>query len=308
MKKLCVLTALLLCAAMLFGCAPKTQIEQPVAEQPAAEETPAETVPAQEAGEGEAARPSMLDMDAALAAMLNGDGGMQLAAWQEFTGSAKIMDGTTEVPVSVEIGDEDACSVIVDYQNDDLQYFYNVKSYVADIDDRDGYTELIVTGDSGSDDYDTRIYRVVNGLLQQVTLYGCALGGDGKGTLLLDGAVDVLGTYGAQYEYTAATETLNFARSSVYTRVRSDDDWEYLSLTVKKDGLPVRSADGASELTLPAGTKLLMIMTDGESEAALMDEADSCYRVSVERNEAEWGWLIGGISENEWFDYVPYSG
>jgi len=308
MKKLCIIAALMLCAAMLFGCAPEGAVEQPPVEAPA--ETPAGAPAEKPAEGGEALDPaSKKDVSASLAYMISGGQERELAAWQEFTGTAAIMDGENEVPVAVKATGEDGCLISVGEYSDEQEYLFNFKSYVGDVDTSDGYTELIVTGDCGSDDYVTFIYRVQNGELKPASLGGCALGIYGDGTLLVDGCVDVLGTYGARCEWAMEPNAFNFERSSVYARVMDDEAWEYLALTVKKDGLPVRSAADGAALTLPAGTKLLMVMTDGESEAALVDEAGNYYLVSVAENETDgWGWMIDGTGENEWFENVPYAG
>ena len=179
--------------------------------------------------------------------------------------------------------------------------------WLADL-DWDGVTELIFSGDMGSDDYVTCVWR--GDTLESVSLTGFSFrGGDGPaadgravfsaGRLFLEGYVSQLGTY----------------RSVIPCELRDGvivpeegSHWEYTSnrtvLTVKHY-LPALM-DDAGEITLAPGTELLLLGTDGETVYFSADGRTGTLR--AEPSEDAGGWLIGGVAESEAFETLPYAG
>ena len=56
------------------------------------------------------------------------------------------------------------------------------------------------------------------------------------------------------------------------------------------------------------GEELMLAETDEMSYVILERRDGAQLLVNVEKNEEEWGWLIGGISEEEWFEALMYAG
>ena len=186
------------------------------------------------------------------------------------------------------------------------EYFYNPTAHVGDALKSDGTYELYVCGDTGSDDYETCIYRVKDGALEKTQIYGTVLGLDGNGTALADTAVDVLGTYGGLVNFKLAGDEFRFDVSSEYTVAQYDFDTR--PLVTKKDGLTAADVATEEALTLPAGTKLLLLGTDCESYARLEREDGSEVLLALSRNSEYWGYRVGGEDESEWFEELLYAG
>ncbi len=64
-----------------------------------------------------------------------------------------------------------------------------------------------------------------------------------------------------------------------------------------------------AERVLEKGEKIFITATDYESFVEFVTEAGERGRVAVEPNTAEWGYLIAGEPEQDYFeDMLPYAG
>lgn len=219
-------------------------------------------------------------------------------------------DGTEET-ISVQVGKEDSATLTVvsngKKQQDFQEYFYMADCHVGDADGSDGSKELYLCGDTGSDDYITYQYRLVDGELIRQELNGKVLFINENGEISLETVVDLLGSYGARTTYRFSNDA--FTPASGYTIYKSIGAWQQMPLETKKEGLPVTLEATGVQTLLPAGTKLLPVETDRATYVTCEQEDGSLVKVEVARKDGdEWGWNIAGISEDEWFVMVPYAG
>ena len=311
MKKLVVLlTTLLLAALLLAACA---------APAPGAQNTPDEPEPQQEAPEDTPA-PEKTAAPAASVWQLLGESAPisgQSSAIEMLTVQADLdADGSPETIAVTSDDDRYAATILIDsatvhYAEDMDTVLFMASAYLADVDTSDGYCELFIKGNMGSDDWTTVVYRVVNGEVRRTEFYDTVLSADGSGMIEVESVVDVLGTYAGRCKL-ALEQGFTFVRATPYTIAYEADGPEYRTLTLIKDGFPVRVTGGDMEgkdVTLPAGTRLLLRETDEESYAILEGEDGTLYRAALSLNEElDWGWIIGGMSETEWFDTLLYAG
>ncbi len=181
--------------------------------------------------------------------------------------------------------------------------------HIGDVTAGDGAKELYICGDIASDDYVTYIYRIQNGTLQRAEIFGTVMFADGGGTLPVITVVNVLGSYAGYCQY-ALGDDFTFTLSSPYAVLRYIGDWEDRKLTVAKDGIsaiPVASTTSAT-IPLSKGEELMLAETDEMNYVILERRDGSQLLVNVEKNEEEWGWLINGIPEEEWFGMLMYAG
>ncbi|MEG1548392.1 MAG: hypothetical protein RR527_06605 [Clostridia bacterium] len=188
---------------------------------------------------------------------------------------------------------------------------YGVSCHIADTLEDDKSVEFYITGDMASDDYVTYIYRVKDGKLECADIYGIAtMENIGSGTVSVNEIIDVLGTYSAVCKYELQDE-FAFVRSTPYTIERNKDGWSDRKIVVKKDGLPAKITDEDMELkdiTLPIGTQLALTETDCNSYALLQREDGVAVLIEISKEDGGWGWSIGGIAEEEWFEELMYAG
>ena len=74
-----------------------------------------------------------------------------------------------------------------------------------------------------------------------------------------------------------------------------------------KKALPVTMSDG-SQTSLPVGTQLSVTATDAQSVVFFKTGAGSTGSIAIEQAGDGYSWLIGGVSENEYFETLPYAG
>lgn len=228
----------------------------------------------------------------------------------DFDGSGKPVT----VKMDIDTSDDD---VEIEFKTgtveleDEYEYFFNASCYVADIDVSDGMKEFILTGDTGSDDYITIVYRVIGNKLQKTEIpFGSVVNATGDGLVSVEGNIDVLGTYGASCLYMLNSGKLSFELASDYSVIRDDDFKEYRTITVAKSGLPAfDGGDFTNKIKLDKGTKLCLVSSDAKSFAILEREDGSMIKLDIAHPSGEqWGWEIDGRSENEWFEFLPYAG
>ena len=284
---------------LLFGCIESTPSSEPVQIQT--------TEPALETTVGG---------EAAAGAEERGENAAPEAAWIPLDPSQRMlldMDGDGEQEAVLVSVDEDAYTTTVTVEDGDAVRTETLeaamtflRAYDGDANADDGLRELYLTGNCGSDDYETHVFCIKDGELKHAWLYGEIVSADGA-MVTLRTSVDVLGTFGAMCEYVLSDDWSFVMEPPVYTVIHFEDEWTYRGITVKRDGLPATDASGAA-VALPAGTRLLLAETDARSYAALEDEGGARYRVAIEKHNDEWEWYIDGIPESEWFEMLPYAG
>lgn len=178
------------------------------------------------------------------------------------------------------------------------QYFHWLRNcYVIRQDDR---TLLMVDGDMASDDYVTVLLDISDGTIRELSSAYASIDTPGVHTALLGIRVDALGTYSSKihYDISAGNELQPLETEYII-------DSAYQNLITKKE-LPVTGEDG-TESTLPVGTSLLPLATDGKSYIRLMDvDTDKEYTVYFTREE--YTIMIDDIEEYEYFEMLPYAG
>lgn len=233
----------------------------------------------------------------------------------DFDGTIVIdldLDGSLE---NIGVSQNEDGTVTVEHTDGDEHFagtidpLYITECYIDDVTESDGYLELFVTGDMASDDYATHIYRFKDSVTEESVIYGIVKNAAGEGSLIVHETVDVFGTYGAECRY-SLKDGLEFEVSSPYTVVQYEG-FEERKITVIRDDLPAQAfLDGVEyeDVLLPAGTELLLIETDCKSYGLFTTEDNKIIRIAITKKPDEWGWFIDGISEEEWFDGLSYSG
>ncbi len=222
-------------------------------------------------------------------------------------------DGETET-LTVQV-DENAWTTTVTIVDGGKTYtdkldeaFFYPDGHIGDASLDDGSVELYLSGDVGSDDYLTEVYRVKDGQLSRTEISGTVLLAEGNGFVRVSTVVDVLGTYGATCDYRLDSAAFSYARASDYSITRYDGFFDDRVLTLQKDGLPADDLANAAAVKLPAGTRLVLAETDEKSYALLETQDGVQYRVQITRPENDWIWYIDGTPEQDWFGELMYAG
>lgn len=166
--------------------------------------------------------------------------------------------------------------------------------------------QIVVSGDTGSDDYTTWVFRYEGAVLKSVTLDGYAVELPGDGTLTLSVNVDLFGTYGGLVQYTIGQD-LSATRSSDYEIEMHEGFAEERMLTVRRDGLTAKTAAGEA-VALPVGTTLLLQSTNLQDVARCSSSLGEDVYLTVYRLPDDWQWYIDGVAEGEWFGELMYAG
>jgi hypothetical protein len=90
--------------------------------------------------------------------------------------------------------------------------------------------------------------------------------------------------------------------SSDYTA----QDWDWSMITSAL--VPVTLDGQTSPTTLPVGTRLIPINTDGETYVHFITEDGTKGTIYVTFNSDSWGYSIDGIDEYDLFENLPYAG
>ncbi|MEG1525708.1 MAG: hypothetical protein RR475_11935 [Clostridia bacterium] len=220
-------------------------------------------------------------------------------------------DGKDEV-ISCMVDKEDLLTINIAQQDgriytDKQVYLSGVSVHIGDTQIGDGYRELYVCGDTGSDDYVTNIYRIEQGNLRKAELWGQVECVDGNGQLRISTVVNILGTYGAVCGYTM-NKNYQFERTMDYAVFQHIGSWDDRGLTTKIDKLPVTFMDTITPTTLPKGSRLLLLQTDQEHYAVLECPDGQTVRVELVKNTEMWSWSIDGTPEELWFGELFYAG
>ncbi|MDE7324372.1 MAG: RsiV family protein [Lachnospiraceae bacterium] len=174
----------------------------------------------------------------------------------------------------------------------------------------DGRSFLIFYCDYASDDYVTYVYEVTGGKvracdkLDDVSFVGSYLGASEKFYLGTDELglfmhLNVFGSYTGSMKYHLTEEGKLVQAEEIFV---IDTPFE---LTVVKE-LPV-TLEGV-ETTIPAGSVLKITGTDNAGTAYFRLDTGETGTISYVRDREQWQLLIDGVSENEYFEMLPYAG
>ena len=238
-------------------------------------------------------------------------------------------DGTVEhVCVRMDFfEDEEAFQLRV--ETDDAVYTYSTYilyqgvAYAADL-DADGAIEVLLCGDEASADFFTWCLKFdpAQGIYPLPFAdanrsentdeyfdmgYGRIDAIDGN-TLTMSGSQDMLGTWWCSREFTLRDGRFDLDDDGVWHVMIDMDDpdvWEYKSLTLVRE-LKATAPDG-SAITLQPGERFVITETDKKYAAFQTQDGVTGVIVTEPDTENGWGCLIDGISEFDYFEYVPYS-
>ena len=195
--------------------------------------------------------------------------------------------------------------VMIDQRSGSVQLpHYAPQLWLADL-NGDNLVEIYFGGDMASDDYAFSVWTVDEMGLELVKIDGqsyipARITSFEDKTLKLEQAIDVLGTYHGTSSYCfGATDELE--QLDAYWQIEST-----FALKLKK-ALPVTMSDG-SQTSLPVGTQLSVTATDAQSVVFFKTGAGSTGSIAIEQAGDGYSWLIGGVSENEYFETLPYAG
>ncbi len=185
------------------------------------------------------------------------------------------------------------------------------KLWLCDL-DYDGVCEIFYSGDMGSDDYITCGWH--GDTLEPVSFNAM----DGTGTLetmdgelvfsagtpVIRGWVYQMGTY-------AANRICSYSKEGLFTPEESAE-WSYrgntFALTLRRD-LPVTFDLTGQAGTIPAGSTIILTGSSGDL-ARFVTGNGATGTISLEHRTDGFasGWFIDGVSENEYFEMLPYAG
>ena len=178
----------------------------------------------------------------------------------------------------------------------------------------DGRVFVLLVADHASDDYELFLYEVTDGKLkmtdQQDNLFigdGSVLAGGRKnGMLMLKKNVNVFGSYQCGMTYSIGDDG-KLVPDEEFFQVDTDN-YPYSVLTVTRE-LPV-SVNGG-QTTLQTGTQIRITGTN-DAGIALFETTDG--KVSGEihytdpDNDTEFYHKINGVTEDQYFESIPYAG
>ena len=164
----------------------------------------------------------------------------------------------------------------------------------------------LIEVDMASDDYVTYVYRLTDGVIEEVTILDAAIdqGNVNSDGIQMEFRVSLLGTYGAMKTYRFDENGMFATEDTEYALSRN----EYALTTVVD--LPVLMDEEETEHTLPAGSHIILTATDDETYVKFkLQETGQTGVLKVERNEEERYLItVNGMEEQECFEMLPYAG
>lgn len=162
----------------------------------------------------------------------------------------------------------------------------------------------MVEVDMASDDYETTIYRLTDGVIEKTAQIGAAIdqGNINSDSIVMESWVYLLGTYGG-------VKTYRFDENGEF----GTEDTEYVLhrneiVLTTTTSLPVTLDD--AESTLPAGSHIVINATDNETYVKFtIRETGQTGVMEVNREEIDYyNVTINGMNENDCFEFLPYAG
>lgn len=160
--------------------------------------------------------------------------------------------------------------------------------------------------DCASDDYETYIYRLTNGIIEKVDTIGSSIDGGNINAqeAKMESWIYFLGTYGGVKTYQFDENGKFVTNDTEYVLERN----QYV-LTTKAE-LPVLIDGEELECILLPGSHIILTATDGETYVKFMiQETGQMGTMMVERDpEFVSNSRINGIKEEDCFEFLPYAG
>lgn len=178
----------------------------------------------------------------------------------------------------------------------------------------DGRVFVLLVADHASDDYELFLYEVTDGKLkltdQQDNLFlgdgSVSAGGRKNGMLMLKKNVNVFGSYQCSMTYSIGDDG-KLVPDEEFFQV-DIDNYPYSVLTVTRE-LPV-SVNGG-QTTLQTGTQIRITGTN-DAGIALFETTDGKFSGEIHYTEPEGDFefyhKINGITEDQYFESIPYAG
>lgn len=169
-----------------------------------------------------------------------------------------------------------------------------------------GRSFVLFSCDMMSDDYVTQLIEVTSGKPENLDSINGNLTSISNDMIRVDAAVYVLGTYGGKRSYTFAEGKLQPVEERYAFNSSGDKSGrhgpklkEELTVQIEENGTMV-------EKTLPAGTVIYPVNSDGETVVGFELEDGTYGEITFERTDS--GLSIDGVSEYDLFDDLPYAG
>lgn len=198
--------------------------------------------------------------------------------------------------------------------------------YIADV-DADGNMEIFISGDMASDDYYTYCLQYSAEGLNAVNFKDVMRGGEhvgyydygygyvsaiSDGVVTLTGSQDALGTYMASRQFALVDgqfETCDDGLWHFRYDVTNEDAWNYRALNpiAEIPAVFIDDENQAIESKLLVGERIMITASDTRSIAYFITEDGARGYLNIQRNTQSWGFLVGGVSENDLFEFVPYA-
>lgn len=196
------------------------------------------------------------------------------------------------------------CSLWLGENEKSMDYFDVLKdAYIVYVGEE---IYCLIEVDMASNDYVTYVYRLTDGVIEEVTALNAAIdqGNVNAEAIQMEFRVYLLGTY-------RAMKTYEFDENGRFVT----EDTEYVlsgneyALTTVVD-LPVLMDEEETENILPAGSSMILTATDDETYVKFkLQETGQTGVLKVERNEEEpYLITVNGMEERECFEMLPYAG
>lgn len=188
-------------------------------------------------------------------------------------------------------------------QNELLLESYVVleKAYIVTTEEE---TYCLIDVDMASDDHRTTIYRLTDGVIEKTAEVHAAIdsGNVNSHEIKMESWVYLLGTYGGVRNYHFDENGAFITEDTEYVLSRNE-----FVLTTTVD-LPITLEE--AESTLPAGSRIILNATDGETYAKFtIQETGQTGILNVQRDtEKGYSFLINGMNESDCFEILPYAG
>ncbi|MBQ8856696.1 MAG: DUF3298 domain-containing protein [Lachnospiraceae bacterium] len=217
----------------------------------------------------------------------------------------QLPDKTEEVPMMLQYVEKDdvpTCSLWLGDKKRTLDGFVALtKSYLVRSEDE---VFCFIEVDQASDDYMTFIYRLTDGVIEQVDQVYASIdaGNMNSNEIVMEFWVDMLGTYGGVKKYYFDENNEFVTEDTEYSLHRNE-----FVLTTTVD-LPIILNE--SESVLPAGSHIVLNSTDNESYVAFTIQETGQNGVLLVQRDANdyYNVSINGMNENDCFEMLPYAG
>ena len=256
--------------------------------------------------------------------------GAQVLALDEICEIDLDGDGLEEIvrPQMEGFAEEQFLQLLVETEEEIFFYdtfiLYMDGTYITDL-DGDGLPEVLLSGDEISSDYFTWCVKFSREEGFHAIPFADANrgentdkyfdGGYGRiveidgNKLTMMGSQDALGTWWCTREFTLRDGRFELDDDGLWHVVLDADNpdtWEYSCLELIRD-LEITREDG-SKATLSAGEKMIPTETDKVSFVNIRTQSGERGTIHIEPDVEEgWGFMIDGINEYEYFDYIPYA-